>query len=148
MAASTYNTTLTDAVITVDAGGLDDGALTAASSPVTVCIDQMSIQFTGRLIDVSCAQDLSEFNRIVKRGLEVTITTKIGNNGMTTGNFPFLVSESWDASPTNSLYKITFALGGATITMNTVAENAGISGDEPPTFTANFKAYGDAITIT
>lgn len=145
--ASAYNLTLTDAVVTIDGGGTDDGSLTAAASSITTCIDSMTVSMQGTTVDVSCAQDLSEWHRIVKRGFSISMTKKTGNAEYATTDPGGLLLESWDSSPTNSLFRITLNIGGKTLTFDTVLENFDLNIDEPPTWSASFKAYGVAVGI-
>lgn len=145
--ASTYNTTLTDAVVTIDGGGLDDGALTAAAAAITVCIDSATFSCTTQTVDVSCNQDLSEWHRIIKRGFEISLTKKMGNAELATTDPGGLLLEGWDSSPTNSLFRLTLAIGGKTLTFDTVCTGFDPNMDEPPSWTATFKPYGVAIGI-
>lgn len=145
--ASTYNLTLTDAVVTIDGGGLDDGALTAAAASVTVCIDSATFSCTAQTVDVSCAQDITEWHRIVKRGFEISMTKKFGNAELAVTDPGGLMLEGWDSSPTNSLFRLTLAIGGKTLTFDTVCTGFDMNIDEPPTWTASFKAYGVAVGI-
>lgn len=145
--ASAYNLTLTDAVVTIDGGGLDDGALTAAAGAITVCIDSATFSCTVQTVDVSCAQDLSEWHRVIKKGLEISMTKKMGNAELATTDPGGLILEGWDSSPTNSLFRITCTIAGKTLTFDTVCTGFDLNIDEPPTWTASFKAYGVAVGI-
>jgi hypothetical protein len=145
--ASTYNTTITDAVVTIDGGGLDDGALTAAAGAITVCVDSATFSCTAQSIDVSCNQDMSEWHRVIKKGLEITLTKKVGNAEFAVTDPGGLILEGWDSSPTNSLFNITCQLGGKTCTFSVICTGFDINLDEPPTWTATFKAYGVAVGI-
>lgn len=154
MAVSTYNQTLTDAVITVTQGGLDDGAFTTAGTAVTACINSMTINHRGTTVDVSCAQDLTEFHRVVKRGFTISITAPIGNaefDGLDDVGGLFYESFQRDSGgappPTNTVFQVDVTIGGDTITYIAVLGDFDVNLDEPPTWSAQLLSYGVAPTI-
>ena len=149
--ASTYNQTLTDAVVEIYGAGLDDGDFGTSGNPagaaITVCVDSATFSCTAQTVDVSCNSDLSEWHRIIKKGLEITLTKKMGNAELAVTDPGGLILEGWDSGPTNTLFQLTCAIGSKTMTFKTVCTGFDLNLDEPPSWTATFKAYGVAVGI-
>lgn len=131
-----YPVRFNDVIATIEGGGADDGAFTGTGAPITVCLDELTIDNQNTLADLSCGQTAMEWHRKRKQSFDLSFKFRVESDSFDTGKLAKCI---WD----NDLFRVIATVySGRTLTYIGVIEGAPISSDDGLTMTVKLKPYG------